>query len=460
MRRWIGLATTAAWGWCLGACIGPEPFACENDDQCQLSGDQGTCEPEKYCSYPDEACASKARFESHAPGDLAGRCVEPPPGDEGSSSEDDGSGSDTVADGCRRFDMLRAGNEHTCARDLDGGLWCWGRNILSQLGQGSPVVDFIVEPVRVEGPSAVVAFDAKNHTCAVDDTNTLWCWGSNEDQQIELGNQVPRIDAPVAIETPAGTLHAVATGRSTICASFDDELICWGLLLGETPVGPTKIAGVEEPLVFMDGGSTHGCGLTAAGTVLCWGEDGLGQLGDGGGVGSGEAVPVEFIDPGVVRSLAVGADHACAVFEADDVQSVRCWGSNSLGQTGLLLDSQVPFPHTAAGGLAGGQYVGVAAGAAHGCVIAADGSLSCWGDNTYGQSDWQLPSWPEGPNGVAPPFGAAPAIVDLTAGDKHTCALRADGTVDCWGCNEFGQLGGGSRECETGVVTTRVCAPP
>ncbi len=456
----------------LAACIGPQPFACESDDQCRLDGRRGSCEPERFCSYPDGECESGMRFEAYAAGALAGRCVEL--SEAGSSGSGDSSGSEagsdestgtTGGDGCLAFDMVGAGLLHTCARDTDGFLWCWGSNLTSQLGQGSPVVDFIVEPTRIEGPGRVVAFDGSRHTCAINEDNELWCWGYNDDGQSDWADTEIRIEEPRIIEAPAGTLNSVATGDTATCVSLDDAVYCWGTLLGSAGVMPTPIPGVDEPLVAMAGGRAHACGLTADGRVLCWGEDDLGQLGDGAGIGSGEAVPVDFIADGVVRSLAVGDDHSCAVFEADGTQSVRCWGANGNGETGLLLESQVPFPHTAIGGLAGGEYIGVAAGAAHGCAATKAGELHCWGDNSVGQADWQSGALIPGPNAVMLPFGDAPPTVALSAGSGHTCALRSDGTLDCWGCNEWGQLGGEPRQCredgdDDDAVTVRICARP
>ena len=404
------------------------------------------------------------RFESEAPGELGGQCVDLPGTDDATGSNGSGSESgdtDTVPE-CAAFDMLRVGRQHTCARDLDGALWCWGMNTLGQ--QGAPRTDFITEPERVEDIGAVTQFDTSDHTCVVDVEGVLSCFGSNSAGQVDPDQpMLPVIEDPYPIPNVPGVVSSVTTGTSSTCASVDSELYCWGRLLGSDFVSALPIPGVDEPLVSMVGGRAHACGLTEDGRTFCWGDDSLGQLGDGGGTGNGEAVEVEFIeDNGVVHSLAAGDDHTCAVFEGEDGLQVRCWGSNEDNQTGLLLASPIPFPHTPVGDLLGGEYGPLGAGRDHSCVWAGVEGLFCWGANPLGQGNWDTSvDWLEGPNAVALPFGETPEPVALSGGNNHTCVLRSDGSIDCWGCNERGQLGAEPRGCDPDdVLTVRVCAVP
>lgn len=459
LRDWglAALVGTAA------ACIGPQPFACTDDAQCRLDGAEGWCEAERFCSYPDEGCDSRRRFESEAPGELGGECVElggtsDDGGSEGSGSDASGSSDTGVSDECVAFDMVHGGVRHTCARDVEGELWCWGENLFGQ--QGPPRTNFIVEPKKVEGIGRVTAFDTSDHTCALDEDDDLYCWGRNESGQVDPTSQLPVLEDPrMGTEVP-GTIHSFATGLETTCASVDSEVYCWGKILGNPGVAATSIPGIDEPIVAMQAGRAHACGLTEDGRALCWGEDEQGQLGDGGGIGSGEAVQVQFLEEGTVLALDVGSDHACALFEGQDGPQVRCWGDNSVNQTGLLVGATVPFPHTPVGSLVGGQYGSIATGIGHSCVWAGDEGLFCWGDNSAGQGQWDASmDWLAGPNAVALPLQTSSEIAMLSGGGGHTCVLQADGTLDCWGCNTWGQLGAEPRGCELDdVVTVRVCA--
>jgi len=467
-RYWALAALVGA----AAACIGPQPFACTDDAQCRLDGIDGWCEPERFCSYPDDECGSNRRFESEAPGDLGGECVDMPgtsdgETDESTSQTDAGSesGSDvsdsgdtSISDECVPFDMVRGGVRHTCARDVEGNLWCWGENLFGQ--QGPPRTNFIVEPTRVQGVGPIVAFDTSDHTCAIEEGGDLLCWGRNENGQVDPTDELPVLEDPLVIADVPGEVNSFATGLETTCASVDSELYCWGQILGMPGIEATAIPGIAEPLVAMQAGRAHACGLTEDGRAWCWGDDDAGQLGDGGGVGNGEAVPVEFIEDGVVHALDVGSDHACAVFDGDDGLQVRCWGDNSVNQTGLLLGAPVPFPHTPVGNLIGGQYGPLTAGIAHSCVWAGDEGMFCWGDNSVGQSQWDPTiDWLDGPNAVALPFETSSEVAMLSGGGAHTCLLQTDGTLDCWGCNTWGQLGAEPRGCEPDdVVTVRVCA--
>lgn len=465
-RAWLGLAALGA---VVVACIGPEAFGCTDSAQCRLDNAVGVCEPERYCSYPDDACDSNRRFERYAPGALAGACVDVDvvdgsTGRDGDSESetttaDDAAESETGNDPCVRFDAIAAGLLHTCARDTDGDLWCWGANIWGQLG--SSAVDFQIEPTRVPGIGPVAAFDTSEHTCALQVDGDAFCWGRNDEGQVRWDGGGMRVESPIQVQDVPGTINNLSVGHATTCASVDDKLYCWGSLLDNPNIAPTEVPGVQQRLVAMSSGRAHSCGVSKDGVAGCWGEDLLGQLGDGGGQGNGEAVTVQFTGMGRVERIDAGNDHTCAVFADDTGQAgVRCWGDNTFGQTGLLIPSPVEFPHTPIGGLVGSQYPALAAGAKHACVWSVDDGLSCWGDNEKGQANWDTSvEFQDGPNAVALPFGETPAVVALAAGNVHTCALREDGTVDCWGCNMNGQLGDPDRQCTSGdALTTRVCA--
>lgn len=155
------------------------------------------------------------------------------------------------------------------------------------------------------------------------------------------------------------------------------------------------------------------------------------------------AIPVAGPEPRpVVAEVAAGAHHACALL-ADT--TVRCWGLNDQGQVGNgerddrrdQLRS-VPRPVEVVGLRGVAQ---VACGEEVTCVRMQDGTVQCWGSNEHGQlGDGTAP---EGRVSPAPVPGLE-GIAQIAVGVAHACALRNDGTVACWGLNDRGQVGDGT----------------
>jgi alpha-tubulin suppressor-like RCC1 family protein len=261
--------------------------------------------------------------------------------------------------------------------------------------------------------SGVAAIAAGNwHTCALTATGGVKCWGYNEYGQLGDGS---------------------TTDRTT----------------------PVDVSGLTSGVAAIAAGNWHTCALTATGGVKCWGLNGSGQLGDGGGgVPCNEGysacrltpTPVSGLGSGVT-ALAAGAWHTCALTTAG---GVLCWGSNWYGQLGdgTTEDRLTPTPVS---GLTSG-VAALAAGAGHTCARTTAGALLCWGWNGRGQLG-------DGGGGVpcnegysacrltpTPVSGLGSGVTALAAGNSHTCALTEVGGVKCWGLNWLGQLGDGTTE--------------
>src|SRR5262249_14623014 len=141
---------------------------------------------------------------------------------------------------------------------------------------------------------------------------------------------------------------------------------------------------------------------------------------------------------GVGDALAVsaGARYACALQKAGAVQ---CWGAGPLGQLGAGSSPAVSLGPLTVSGISTARQL--SAGNQHACAVLANGTVQCWGWGPYGQLG----------NGSLVPSVATPVSVvgissakAVAAGTYHSCALLANGSVQCWGDNTFGQLGDGT----------------
>ena len=150
---------------------------------------------------------------------------------------------------------------------------------------------------------------------------------------------------------------------------------------------------------------------------------------------SGSAMAVTSTTPQVVTGQA----HTCAL---SSIGTVTCWGNNSYGQlgNGTTTGSLTPVSVTGLGSGVGA----ITAGAFHTCAISSSGVV-CWGNNANGQlgngtTTQQLTPVAVGLNAVA-----------ITAGNVHTCALILNSSLHqmyCWGWNGYGQLGNGTTTTE------------
>lgn len=477
-------------------CLSFSSFACADDAQCDLEA-LGTCVPSTgFCAYPDLQCPdSMLRYDDGAGDGLGGECVgvggsttvTPPTGggDTDSASGTDGETTDdptnpvstdpTMGDstdsgdtvgacggagqeccpgdsceaglacagsGCGCIAQIEAGTRHTCAIKHDGTVWCWGANDLGQSGQ--PMTDDILLPAQVMGGfamSGATEISAANHTCALRADGSPECWGDNASQQVDPVNAAPVID-PVAASwsSPSTT---VGVGASHTCAGREMEIsvTCWGAngsgqsTSAAPGPGPFSASVMDFSPDKIEGGASHTCAKTATGQMFCWGANGNGQLGRDPLATPSSATPIAV--PGLmgVGDIAVGANHTCARVGSD----VMCWGLNTSGQLGdgtttqATMPLMVPLPPQA------GSVTFVEAGPNHTCVMAAGGTVWCWGSNNSGQLTGAETEYLD-------PFQIEldDPVLQLTTGGTQTCVLTDRGEALCWGINQDGQNGDGT----------------
>jgi alpha-tubulin suppressor-like RCC1 family protein len=180
-------------------------------------------------------------------------------------------------------------------------------------------------------------------------------------------------------------------------------------------------------------GADHSCAIVA-GAARCWGENGSGQLGDGSNEDRHIPVPVVALTSGVL-DIEAGHEHTCALLSGGGVE---CWGRNVEGQLGDETNTESDEPVEVSG--LGSGVSAIAAGASHACALTSEGDVKCWGDNAHGQ----LGDGTQDASNV-PVYVSALSndTLAIGAGDNHTCAITSQAALQCWGSNEFGQIGTG-----------------
>lgn len=296
--------------------------------------------------------------------------------------------------------------QHGLALTSDGTVWAWGQNTYGQLGNGT--LTNSTTPVQVTGLTGVIQVSAgATHSLALRSDGTVWAWGDNSFG--ELGNGV-------TISVPQSTPGVVA-----------------GL------TGVTKISA----------GNGFSLALRSDGTVWAWGFNGDGELGNGTMTSS--PVPVQVTGLSHVTSISAGDESSLATRTngITTITSVWAWGNNFLGQLGdgTLTDHLTPEQVT---GINTPYLASISAGFNFAVVLGTDGSVWGWGDDRSGQ----LGNSPAS-NPVTQPvqtIGTGSGITQLSAGLDHVLALESNGTVLAWGANYSGQLGDGSTASVTGSV--------
>lgn len=144
--------------------------------------------------------------------------------------------------------------------------------------------------------------------------------------------------------------------------------------------------------------------------------------------------PLGSCDGPCTTQLSAGNDFACAL---GDDQKVRCWGDNTLGQTGAASPAPTGEPNVVSGL---GSVKKIVTGNAHACVLETSGDVKCWGDDSHGV----ITGVPSGTTARPTPTlirGLPAAVLTLAAVSDSQCAILVTNDLWCWGNNEYGQLG-------------------
>jgi alpha-tubulin suppressor-like RCC1 family protein len=314
--------------------------------------------------------------------------------------------------------QISAGSDHTLALHAGGTVTAWGYNFAGQLGNGTTSES--AAPIPVSGLTDVAAVAAGiEHNLALLANGTVMAWGDNSQGELGVGGS------------------QFGGGGPEKCGTSPCTKV------------PLAVPGLSD-VVAIDAGYYTSLALLGNGTVMAWGYDNTGQLGDGTGSQSGcecadHPVPVQGVSGAMAISL--GESHAMALLGNG---TVTAWGLNSNGQIGNGTTIQSPPPTcfcvgpTGVSGLTG-PVREIAAGAEHSLALLAGGNAQAWGFNNKGQlgngsidvTGCECVPTPGAVSGLS-------HVESVAAGTYHSLALLTDGSVRAWGYNVRGQLGDGS----------------
>ncbi len=215
------------------------------------------------------------------------------------------------------------------------------------------------------------------------------------------------------------------------------------LLPDETPCGADKachsgicLANPAKALRVVAGGETS-CAILVGGNVQCWGAGDSGQLGNGSsGSGAFSATPVTVKGLTGATELACGASHCCALASGG---SVWCWGDNQFGESNPASKSKQQVLAFQIGSL--GQASAIGTGDHHTCAVVGQGTIRCWGLASSGQLGDGNSTLTD--KIVDVDFAGSGYAMAVHGGGAFTCARTALAKAFCWGYNGYGQIGNG-----------------
>lgn len=358
------------------------------------------------------------------------------------------------------------------AQASGGTAYGWGENGSGQTGNGTPGPD-VLTPAPVVGLANVTQVaGGDGHGLALLSDGTVSAWGDNDSGQLGNGTTIDS-PTPIGVSGLSGVVAVAAGGESSFALLANGTVVAWGgneygelgdggstgpescgaTACSRLPVAIPRLTSV----VAVAAGYKYAVALSANGSVMTWGYNQYGEVGDGTGTETGcECVPTPQPVPGVSGAVAISAGwyQAAALLQDGTVED---WGWNYYGDLGGGTDSSLSPPAPACNcsgpvtvrGVSGAKAT--TAGGYHGLALFGDGAVRSWGSNEYGQLGLGENTGPElcGTYPCSKVSLPVPGVVStqaVSAGAYHTLALSSNGTVTAWGYNGDGALGNGSEE--------------
>jgi len=393
------------------------------------------------------------------------------------------------------FVSITAGNAHTCGLLSNGSMMCWGRNNYGQIGNGSASAD-VLNPVFVNSTDSFVSITGGDyHNCGLLENGSMMCWGRNTDGQIGNGSAGGNALNPVFVNTTESFV-SITGGESHTCSLLSNgSSMCWGRndegQIGDGTNGTDRLNPVfvntTESFVSITGVGQHTCGLLSNGSSMCWGYNSDGQIGDGTSgspandrlnpvfVNTTETMESRFVVIGNATDVASGSE-ATTTWSNLDQGRTYLW-STTVSDGGLIRNSPIwkfttdilyspnqptlNYPANESTDIElspvlnitvtdpdndtlnvtfWNQIKSIVGGYYHTCGLLSNGSVMCWGRNNFGQIGDGTNTQRKNPVFV----NTTESFVSITTGDYHTCGILSNGSAMCWGRNNFGQIGNGS----------------
>ncbi len=356
--------------------------------------------------------------------------------------------------------------------------------------------DRVGAPVAAGSAQAVAA--GLYTACALLAGDEVGCWGWNDFAQLGIGtrggplicHELACAPSPIALSTLSGATAVAVGGRNGCAVLAGGGVDCWGNNSGgqlgigshrgpdrcsgaacsRTPIPVSAISSATQVSV----GRNHACALLRDGTIDCWGDNDSGQLGDGSSRGPQHCgtepcatAPVAVRGITDATEVSAGEDFTCALLRDG---TIDCWGSNLMGEiasgsrTGPATCGGIGCARTPHAVSAITTATQISAGSDGACALLRDGTVDCWGDNEAGEIGDGANTGPQRCVGgyacalLATPVSALTGATAVATGGAYACALLAGGSVVCWGSNTYGTLGDGSlagpHGCATGACAT------
>jgi alpha-tubulin suppressor-like RCC1 family protein/subtilisin family serine protease/chitodextrinase len=379
--------------------------------------------------------------------------------------------------------QISGGVGHCLALKNDGTVWAWGLNECGQLGDGTFVNRYT--PIQIIGLSGIIAVSGMyEHCLALKNDGTVWAWGLNCDGQVGDGTNIDRT-IPVQVSGLYGIVAIEGGGSHNLALKSDGTVWAWGAnsegQLGDgttiSKTTPVQVDGLKD-IKAISAGYDHNLAIRKDGTVWAWGNNNSGQLGDGTVLSRHYPVQVQglnlaySISAGYSRSLVVkddgtvwtlgqnstqvnglsniiaisaGQDHSFAL-KSDG--TAWGWGWNWSGQLGDGTLESRNLPVKVRGSSIVSSITAVAGGERHSLALKSNGTVWAWGNNEWGQ----LGDCTTTNSSIPVQVMYLDGVISIARGGYHSLALKNDGTVRAWGYNDFGQLGDRTTESATSPV--------
>ncbi|MBU0467425.1 MAG: hypothetical protein KKF39_07235, partial [Nanoarchaeota archaeon] len=342
-------------------------------------------------------------------------------------------------------EIITYGSNNGCGILTNGSVMCWGYNSDGQLGDGTTAQRN--NPVLVNTSNLFISVDSGEfHTCGILTNGSLMCWGDNDVGQIGDGTITTDRLNPVMVNT-SNLFTSISGSITHTCGILiNGSAMCWGdnsqgqLLDRNSPTDKYSpvFANLDNTVISISAGYYYTCVVFTNGSAGCAGIGSSGTNGDGTTTARRNLTMVNTSN--LFTSIAAGRIHTCGLLVNG---SVMCWGDNSQGELGdgtttnrlnpVMVNTSNVFTAISPSESASGTVMST-------CGLLANGSVMCWGDNSWGQLGDGT-----GIDKLNPTFiNSSGQFIAISTSQWATVGVLTNGSAMAWGRNVYGQLGDGT----------------